>query len=394
MRNFLECLTLRRRRAGVTIPCHGARMAAAPGRGAGDAGLPPVLHRLRHLPAGLVDVDRGDRMGRARQRGERDRPGVRVRGERRIPGADVAVRRGHRRPAGPPPGDARRRRTPLRRAGIARGGAVRGRPPLWLFVLLAWFVGTGEAFFAPSQDALTVEIAPRNQLGNANALYGLARSATRIGGPALGGVLVALAGPAVVVAVDAASYAASVLALSLMTDARRHGRNGDGRGTADGDGRAPESVARHDRGLGGVQVQEVAVGGDRAVRLLQPHHLGPLDAAWSGPRARLPGRCRGLGRDHGHAGGGRDRGRTGLYRPQARAGRWWSRPSARSVTHCRTSRWRCTRPLPGWPRPPLPAARARRCSAPTSTRPCSSRSRRRCWPGSARSRSSPPTASA
>jgi MFS family permease len=78
-------------------------------------------------------------------------------------------------------------------------------------------VGTGEAFFAPSQDALTVEIAPRNQLGNANALYGLARSATRIGGPALGGVLVALAGPAVVVAVDAASYAASVLALSLLT---------------------------------------------------------------------------------------------------------------------------------------------------------------------------------
>jgi MFS family permease len=63
-----------------------------------------------------------------------------------------------------------------------------GRPPLWLFVLLAWLVGTGEAFFDPSQDALTVEIAPRDQLGNANALYGLARSATRIGGPVLGGV--------------------------------------------------------------------------------------------------------------------------------------------------------------------------------------------------------------
>jgi MFS family permease len=92
-----------------------------------------------------------------------------------------------------------------------------GRPPLWLFVLLAWLVGTGEAFFDPSQDALTVEIAPRDQLGNANALYGLARSATRIGGPVLGGVLVALAGPAVVVAADAASYAASVLALSPLT---------------------------------------------------------------------------------------------------------------------------------------------------------------------------------
>ena len=117
------------------------------------------------------------------------------------------------------------RRRVMLAADVLRGGAqaslavalFAGRPALWLFVLLAWLVGTGQAFFDPSQDALTVEIAPRGQLGDANALYGLARSATRIGGPALGGVLVALAGPAVVVAVDAASYAASVLALSLLT---------------------------------------------------------------------------------------------------------------------------------------------------------------------------------
>jgi hypothetical protein len=44
----------------------------------------------------------------------------------------------------------------------------------------------------------------------------LASSATRIAGPALGGVLVAFAGSAVVVAADAASYAVSVLALSLL----------------------------------------------------------------------------------------------------------------------------------------------------------------------------------
>jgi hypothetical protein len=91
-----------------------------------------------------------------------------------------------------------------------------GRPALWVFVVLAWLVGTGEAFFAPALDALTVEVAPRDQLGNANALYGLATSATRIAGPALGGLLVALAGPGVVVAADAASYAVSVLALSLL----------------------------------------------------------------------------------------------------------------------------------------------------------------------------------
>jgi MFS family permease len=91
-----------------------------------------------------------------------------------------------------------------------------GRPALWLFVLLVSLGGTGTAFFTPALSALTVEIAPRDQLGNANALYGLAGSATSIAGPALGGILVALAGPAVVVAVDAATYAVSVLALSLL----------------------------------------------------------------------------------------------------------------------------------------------------------------------------------
>ncbi|MGH3186010.1 MAG: MFS transporter [Streptosporangiaceae bacterium] len=106
----------------------------------------------------------------------------------------------------------------LRCAAQASFAAVlfAGRPPLWLFILLAWLGGTGTAFFTPSLTALTVEMAPAGQLGNANALYSLAGSATRIVGPALGGALVAIAGPATVVAVDAASYLASVLALSLL----------------------------------------------------------------------------------------------------------------------------------------------------------------------------------
>jgi MFS family permease len=91
-----------------------------------------------------------------------------------------------------------------------------GRPAVWLFVALSAVRGTGEAVFGPAFGALTVEIAPRDRLGDANALYGLASSATRIAGPALGGVLVALAGPATVIALDAASYGASVLALGLL----------------------------------------------------------------------------------------------------------------------------------------------------------------------------------
>ena len=100
--------------------------------------------------------------------------------------------------------------------GALAGAVFAGRPALWVFVLLAWLEGTGEGFFTPAMDALTVELAPRGQLGNANALYGLASSATRIAGPALGGVLVALAGSAVVVAADAATFAVSVLALGLL----------------------------------------------------------------------------------------------------------------------------------------------------------------------------------
>jgi MFS family permease len=125
-----------------------------------------------------------------------------------------------------------------------------GRPALWVFVLLAWLEGTGEAFFTPALDALTVEMAPRDQLGNANALYGLATSATRIAGPALGGVLVALAGPAVVVAADAASYAVSVLALSLLR--LPGGRMAGGAGGAGGAGDRPPArrTLRHDMAEG------------------------------------------------------------------------------------------------------------------------------------------------
>jgi hypothetical protein len=91
-----------------------------------------------------------------------------------------------------------------------------GRPQIWLFMLLAALVGTGEALFAPALDALTVQIAPGDALVSANALTGAASSATGIAGPALAGILVALAGPAPVIAVDAATYGASMLALGML----------------------------------------------------------------------------------------------------------------------------------------------------------------------------------
>lgn len=91
-----------------------------------------------------------------------------------------------------------------------------GHPPLAVFVALEAVEGTGDAFFRPALSGLTVEIAPAERLGDANALLGMIRPATGIAGPALAGVLVALTSPGVVLAVDAATYAVSVLALAAL----------------------------------------------------------------------------------------------------------------------------------------------------------------------------------
>jgi MFS family permease len=91
-----------------------------------------------------------------------------------------------------------------------------GRPGLWVFVVLAVARGTGDAVFTPALSGLTVELAPRDDLVNANALLTAARSTAAVAGPGLAGVLVALAGPGTVIALDAASYAVSVLALASL----------------------------------------------------------------------------------------------------------------------------------------------------------------------------------
>jgi MFS family permease len=88
-----------------------------------------------------------------------------------------------------------------------------GRPGVWLFAGAAFVVGTGNAFFQPALSGLTVQLAPPDLVGDANALFGMARPATQVAGPSLAGVLIAVTGPAVVIAADAATYAVSALAL-------------------------------------------------------------------------------------------------------------------------------------------------------------------------------------
>jgi MFS family permease len=91
-----------------------------------------------------------------------------------------------------------------------------GRPAIWLIAVLTALRSVGEGFFTPSLGGLKVEITPTALLTEGNAILGIANSATAIAGPALAGVLIALTSPAMVIAIDAASYGASVVALALL----------------------------------------------------------------------------------------------------------------------------------------------------------------------------------
>ena len=91
-----------------------------------------------------------------------------------------------------------------------------GHPRLWLFVAAALVVGAGNALFQPALAGLPVQIAPRERLGDANALLAMAQPAAQVAGPALAGILIVATSPATVLAADAASYAVSAIALALL----------------------------------------------------------------------------------------------------------------------------------------------------------------------------------
>jgi MFS family permease len=116
------------------------------------------------------------------------------------------------------------RRLVMLAADLVRGAAqavlaaalATGRPSLWLFVAAALAIGTGNAFFSPALSGFPVQLVPPARLGDANALLGSAQPAAQVAGPALAGILIAVTSPALVLAVDAGSYALGALALARL----------------------------------------------------------------------------------------------------------------------------------------------------------------------------------
>lgn len=81
--------------------------------------------------------------------------------------------------------------------------------------------GAAQAFFGPASAGLVPETVPADQLQQANALMGFSRSFLSVGGPAVAGLLIAVFGPALVFALDAATFVVSAASLSLLRLAPR-----------------------------------------------------------------------------------------------------------------------------------------------------------------------------
>jgi DHA3 family tetracycline resistance protein-like MFS transporter len=117
------------------------------------------------------------------------------------------------------------RRRVLIAADLVRAGAlvamgvlsVTGLVEIWHLVVLAVFIGIGEAFFGPAFGAIVPEIVAEEHLVQATALDQLVRqSAARLAGPALGGFVVAAVGAGTAFLVDAATFALSALCVLAM----------------------------------------------------------------------------------------------------------------------------------------------------------------------------------
>ncbi|HET7571189.1 MAG TPA: MFS transporter [Gaiellaceae bacterium] len=97
--------------------------------------------------------------------------------------------------------------------GTAAALLLAGRAGLGTLLVLFAVHGAAGAFFNPAADGLVRGLVPVERLQPANALVGLARTSTAIGGQAFGGALVALAGVGWAFALDAVTFAVSAVAL-------------------------------------------------------------------------------------------------------------------------------------------------------------------------------------
>jgi len=102
----------------------------------------------------------------------------------------------------------------LTAAGLLAALTAMGRMNSYGVLVLTFVLGCGTALMNPAWQAIQPELVPRDQIPAAATLGGVNMNLARAIGPALGGLVVALAGTAAVFAVNAASFLVTLAALA------------------------------------------------------------------------------------------------------------------------------------------------------------------------------------
>jgi len=86
----------------------------------------------------------------------------------------------------------------------------------WHIIVLAFFLGTANAFDAPARQSFVVDMVPKEDLTNAIALNSSVFNLGTIVGPSAAGIVYALVGPAWCFTINAISFLGVIAALLLM----------------------------------------------------------------------------------------------------------------------------------------------------------------------------------
>jgi predicted MFS family arabinose efflux permease len=107
-----------------------------------------------------------------------------------------------------------------------------GAAKAWHVLLCALLTTAAATFDQPARQALIPALVPRQQLGQAIALLNPSREVAVLVGPALAGLLIAVRGPALMYAVDVATYAALIVVLAVVRVPGLPGGSGERRSVA------------------------------------------------------------------------------------------------------------------------------------------------------------------
>lgn len=97
-----------------------------------------------------------------------------------------------------------------------------GHAELWMVYLLAFTDGLAFSFDVPARQSFVSEVVPPANLPNAIGLNSASFNTARLIGPGVAGLLIAVFGTGIVLAIDALTYVAMIIALALLRTSELH----------------------------------------------------------------------------------------------------------------------------------------------------------------------------